>query len=87
MLVKVYSVYDLKTAVYSPPMCYHSDGHMMREVTLQVRQNESLKSYPADYEVHQVGEWNDGTGELTPLSPSRLVTRLDRLLESDDEQG
>lgn len=82
MKLKVYSVYDKKTAAYYAPVCYHNDEHMMRDFGLSLSRNAEgpIVKYPQDYEVFQVGEWMDESGLLTPVTPVRWVCGVSAML-------
>lgn len=86
MKLALYSVYDSKTQIFLPPMCFHNDEHAMRDMRLQLERGDTVMSkFPADYELRCVGDWDDHSGELEAVSPSRLVCRVDSLSERDTE--
>lgn len=86
MQLQLYSVYDKKTQVFSPPMSFHNDEHAQRDLANEVTSKGGmLAKFPSDYELHRVGSWDDHDGKLEAVIPPVLVCRVDQLIGSESE--
>lgn len=87
MEMKLYSVFDKKTCVYSPPFLAHNNGHAIRLVTdTMADKNTSLSRHPADYCLHEIGSFDDGVGRLLPIESGAVgVIELSELLSEGKE--
>lgn len=74
MNVKIYSVYDVKTAIYNVPMFAHNAGHVIRVFTDQCDNPDSpYHAHPEDYQLFEVGGWDDHSGEIKTMAKPHLV--------------
>lgn len=80
MKVLVFSIYDLKTRVFFPPMVYHNAEHAKRDMMLELRKGGMMKEFPGDYELYQIGEFHDDTANIEKMVPPIRVCRLDELM-------
>lgn len=88
MELQLYSVYDKKTQVFSPPMTFHNDEHAQRDLRNEITSKGGmLAKYPEDYELYRVGSWNDYNGKLEAVTPTILVCRVDTLIGAEREQS
>ncbi len=82
MQVKIFSVYDVKTAVYNVPMFAHNVGHAVRIFTDQVKNPDSpYNAHPEDYQFFEVGSWDDHTGVVTGLAKPHLLTTASEVID------
>ena len=74
----VVSVKDLAAQAFGRPVFVGAVGVAVRsfsdEVTRDVPDNQ-MHAHPADFELYQVGEFDDATGALSPVNPPRLLSR------------
>lgn len=86
MRMKVYTIYDKKSQVYTPPMVFHNDGHATRELQMQLRGNAKavMSQYPADYDLLCICEWDDTSGQIGTCA-RRIVLSLDALVQVSSE--
>jgi hypothetical protein len=88
MELQLYSLYDKKTQVFTPPMSFHNDEHAQRDLRNEITSKGGLVAkFPEDYELYNVGSWNDHDAAMGVLSPVRLVCRIDSLLEPEREES
>lgn len=74
MKQNLYSVFDRKTGIYSPPMAFPAVGAAVRMFTDEVNGGQSLiGKHPEDYDLYHVGEFDDNTAQLEPLVSASLV--------------
>lgn len=68
MLLRAYTLHDVKALTYSPPFFQHNNGLAVRMLTDLVNDNNtSVGRHPADFRLYCVGSYDDSTGKLIPL--------------------
>lgn len=69
MITKMYSLYDSKALIYSPPFTAVSHGLAMRMV-MEVASDlqTSVGRHPADFTLYCIGAFNDQSGEMLPAT-------------------
>ena len=77
----LYSVYDLKSQIYDRPFMGINDESSKRAF-LDASNNPEvpMSKHKEDYNLFAIAEFNDGTGEVTPIHPVRYVAGA---IESD----
>lgn len=61
----LFSVYDSKAEMHSPPMADRSIQSAIRRFTSEVASPESqLHHYPEDFALYNIGTFDDETGEV-----------------------
>lgn len=74
MLLQLFSIFDKKTRIYHPPIYAHNAGHAMRVLTdVFTRSNSVYLNYPDDFEVYEVGQFNDQKCLIKTIEPARLL--------------
>lgn len=73
MILKAYSIKDDKVGYYAPT--YEQNDKLAMRVfqSLYKDNNSMISSYPADFSLYSVGEFDTDTGKLTPCEPKFLV--------------
>jgi hypothetical protein len=67
--MKMYSVYDSKVEAFMSPFAMRAKGEALRAFTTTVNDPQSnISQYPEDYSLHEVGEWDEKSGQLKPLT-------------------
>lgn len=81
MLIRMYSIYDKKVNVYQPPLFCHNAGDALRTCHMHFSNPETkVNKYPEDFDVYDIGEYDDQTGQLKPhTNPQFLSTAVDIL--------
>lgn len=76
MIMKVYSIFDSKVAIYVPPFFVRNEGEMIRRLSDWVNsgQNNDLAKHPEDYTLYFLGEWDDNTAGFVANEPSAVIT-------------
>lgn len=68
--LKMYSPFDAKLAVWSPPILVEHPGQMERYWTDLCNDGKTLMSkHPKDYSLFQVGEYCTDTARIEPIYP------------------
>lgn len=75
----VYAIWDGKVEAYSPPFIQKTAGQAIRFLTDLVNgQSSDVSKYPQDYDLFQVGEWDENKGQVKPLAANvHLVKALE----------
>jgi hypothetical protein len=61
----LYSIYDKKAGLYSPPQAHVTKSVMVRNVTDLIREgNNQIANHPEDFTIVQVGLWHEITGSV-----------------------
>lgn len=72
---KIFTVYDSKAEAYLPPFFMRSHGEALRAWEATVNDpNTNFNKFPADFTLFELGEFDDATAELLPLSPKRALS-------------
>lgn len=74
MLLRAFSIYDIKALQYHPPFFKPTDGAAMRDfVDLCNDKNTTLGRHPSDYKLFCIGTYSDQDGTLEPERPLRHI--------------
>lgn len=77
MIVKLYSVFDSAAQAYNTPLTFQSEGLAIRSFSDAVNKEDSnFRRHAKDYTLFRIGEFDDATGEIKPLSPQAVVNAL-----------
>lgn len=67
MMLKVFSIYDIKAETYSPPFFLQTVGLAIRTFTDVANDRESrVHKYPEDFTLFEIGTFNDTSGTIIP---------------------
>lgn len=74
MLHKLLAVHDRAMDAYDRPWCVPSIGAAIRAFQDSVNDTQHpMNKHPDDYDLYHVGDYNDHTGEITPVYPPQKV--------------
>lgn len=88
MKMLVYALKDTVAGAASRPLFYESDSVAMRGFKLGVMNQESgnpLGQHPQDFILYRVGEFDDGTMQLVPCDPIKVMTGSEALAARTEE--
>lgn len=76
--VGVYSIYDVKSELWAPPITFESIDHLNQFLDLVVNTHGTgdYHVYPEDYVVYQLGEFNEETGNLDLFSEKQFAVNM-----------
>lgn len=73
---KLYSLRDSKAEVYNPPQIYKTDGEATRSLHKAVNDPATfVNRYPEDYDLYQIGEFDEDKGRYINLDAPRHVCK------------
>ncbi len=65
MILKMFAIYDVKSEIHHPPSFAHTVGHALRTFkTIFSKEDLLYFQYPDDFQVFEVGCFDDLTGEI-----------------------
>lgn len=76
MQFNVYSIKDDRVEEWSMPYIEPTDTHALRAFRLaytNADRNNSLRAFPEDYTLHQVGTWDSDEGILQSVTARPLI--------------
>lgn len=67
MLLKAFSIYDVKAENYNPPFFVHTVGIAIRHFQELANDEQTMIcKYPEDYTLYDIGTFDDSCGILKP---------------------
>lgn len=74
MMLKMFSVYDVKARAFAQPFYFAEKGQAIRAFISAVNDDKTMLSkYPEDYMLYFIGTFDDSTAELTFNNPVELL--------------
>lgn len=84
----MYTVFDDKADVYTPPFFQGTDGLAMRAFSQAcVDTSHPFNKNPEDYHLYKVGSFDDETGKVEAFEPSLLLEAADVVAAHKAEQS
>lgn len=72
-MMSIYSLYDRVSGIHSVPVCFQNDQVAKRTFPHIVSENPTYKYSAADMELYKLGDYDETTGVVTPVTPSFLM--------------
>ncbi|AXH72209.1 MAG: nonstructural protein [Microviridae sp.] len=73
MVMKIFSIYDVKAELYNQPFFMPARGQALREFADLVNDSQSrISKHPADYKLVCIGSFDDVTGEIVSAEHESL---------------
>lgn len=83
MITKAYSLRDLKANMFNPPFCQTTPGMAERVLRQIMKEPGSMVgTYPKDFDLYEIGTFDDQTGRVEPYSSPKLLINAGQLSES-----
>lgn len=83
MIVYVCAIFDSAIQAYGRPIWVNAPGQAMRSFTDEVnnpKQDTDLSKHPSDFDLFQLGTWDDSTGRFSqPAEPVLLIRGKDSI--------
>lgn len=75
MMKGIYSCFDSKAAIYSAPFFSPNDMTAVRDFARVVADpNTTIHHAPEDFTLHNIGAFDDTTGEIVPSKAKAVIT-------------
>lgn len=86
MILRAYTIYDVKAMQYHSPWFQHTDGMAVRAMMDLVNDpNTNIGRHPRDYTLYMCGLYDDATGLFTPQTPLLFVSDAVSLIQGQPE--
>ena len=84
MKYAVCAVKDRAVNAFNRPIYVPTVGVAIRSFTDEVNRKDSeLQNHPEDYDLYEIGQWDDETAIYTPLEALRVITRAQDIAIKD----
>lgn len=82
MTLNVYAIRDAQVNSYSQPFYSPTHGSALRAFSDHVNDPQSAPNkHPDDFNLYHLGTFNDETGQLVAVDPTRIGTALEYIKE------
>lgn len=76
MILKMFSIRDAKAEVFNTPFFQSTHGEAERSFRTAVMDEKTqLSKYPEDFDLYYLGEYDNNTGQFTPLDTPQHVLK------------
>ena len=84
MMLNVYAIKDVRTEAFLKPFFVQNEAVMRRAVFDASRdENNTMSIHPEDYQVFELGTYDDNTGEISAVPPKFLFNVVDLHKETE----
>lgn len=73
MKTKMYSIYDTIAEVFNKPFAHLNNASAIRDFKQAMHDNPNKN----DYSVYLIAEFSDSNGEITAITPQKIITGFD----------
>lgn len=76
--LKIYALRDIRTEAFNRPMFLQNEAVLDRSIRDAMQdENSLLCSHPEDYQLFELGEYDEETGQITPVAPTHKFNIID----------
>ena len=92
MIEQIFSVYDVKAKIYSPPIFFQQTGQVARLFADSInKEGHQYNLHPEDYNLYVLGTYNPRSGKIVAQDPELLYSGtslhgLDESIENEESQ-
>lgn len=75
MIYTIFAVKDRSVDAYQPTQCARSEMEAIRSFgdAIQNPASHVMHKHPDDFDLYQVGTFDDNTGKITPTDPRKIA--------------
>jgi len=73
MKLQIFALYDKKGQAYMEVWHFPHVGQVIRHVEDCLNTQHPLAKHPADYDIYKLGEFDNVSGEITPVTPPLFI--------------
>lgn len=86
MILRAYTLHDVKALTYSPPFFVNNNGLAIRMLTDLVNDSNTAPGrHPADFKLYCIGSYDDAKGLLVPLDiPEHVMDAVACVSQQND---
>lgn len=82
----LYSLLDKKAGSYGGIMMAPNDAMLVRTIIERVESRDTLARFPDDFDLYQVGEFDDSSGRVFTENGARFVCNMATVLQRKDDR-
>lgn len=79
----VFALFDQVAEFFHPPITHVNGGVALRTLKDAMMADPRLQENAGDYDLYEIGEFDEQKGVLTPTEPRKLVLNLAQLIDKD----
>ena len=80
MKLNAYSIHDAQVSAFAQPFFSPTHGSALRAFSDHVNDgNSAPNKHPGDFSIYHLGTYEDSTGDLVAIKPTRIGTALEYL--------
>lgn len=80
MVHKLYALKDTKSSFFNLPWSYMSEPEAVRNMHRLVNDPQTMvHAYPEDYDLYEIGTYDQQTGQICPLETPRHIVKATAL--------
>ena len=83
----IYSIFDKKAVDFGPLFTSENDETAKRLVLVNVCKDTMLSSSPSDFSLYCLGEYDSHTGDVSGISPVKLVCEVLSLVKIEETES
>lgn len=72
MKMKIFSIKDSKANAFQQPFFERTEGTATRALAQTMKEKNNFSEYAEDYDLYQIGEFNDDTGKIEAMVPKHI---------------
>ena len=81
MITNMYTIYDSKAEIYTPPMHFRNDAEALRQLGQEANNPDSkLNKFAEDYSLFLLGEWDEDTAEFEIRESPKCIAKFHELI-------
>lgn len=83
MKLRMYSIFDKKSLIHHPPQFLYNTGHALRyfKSTVERQERSFMTDYPEDFDVYEVGSFDDQTGVVEKMDKPQYIVNMGELID------
>lgn len=82
MKLQIFALYDKKSLAYVDVFHFPQIGQAIRQLEDLLKTNHPVSKHPADYDLYQLGEFDDNSGEIIPKKIPQFIQTSVSLLQT-----
>lgn len=88
MKLSIFAIRDIKVSAFNRPFFEFSVITALRAVTVAVNtQDSAMHHFPSDFELHQIGEFDDITGKIHCFDQPKFIQSCQSLVGKMEPVG
>lgn len=73
MKLQIFAIFDKKALAYVDVFHFPHVGQAIRQLEDLLKTQHPVAKHPADYDLYQLGDFDNVSGEITPSTPPKFI--------------